>query len=237
MKKVSLYILAILFVSVISVAVTHAKIQPEVKEELSSFTSVDAKVDMSDIKLVKCDKYQIEINHCVPQEKIHYNVENNRLIITTELNNNAISQPNLNCHNKITVYAPQIDIIKLSSNAGDVMLDSQKTNELSININSGDIRIENSSIKNSNISTNCGDISILNTKIKDVNASAKTGDANIDLLEQCNLKLIVKGGTIKVDDEEYEKEYINNVSSDNNVNVQVSCGDINVKHKKTSNYI
>lgn len=251
MKKRNLIMLAALFTFAIGIASVHAKTNSEIKsEDLDLFTTIEANVDTSDIKIVKGDKCKIEINYRRPEEKISYNVKNNTLMITGKRSWNIFSWFGSKKYNVITVYAPKIDSAKLNAKSGDIVVDSFDMNELSTNASSGDVKIENSNtqkvivdttsgdinvqnskLHDSNVNTNSGDINISNTQMENMDVIAHSGDINIELIEQANLKLKAGSGTIKVDGKSYEREYTESNSSKNNINAEVSSGDIRITHK------
>ena len=232
MKKRNLIIMAALFTFTIGIASVHAKSNSEIKsEDLDSFTTVEAKVNTSNINIVKGDKYKIEIDYRQPKEKINYKVKNNKLIINTKRKWSIFPEFGPQPYNVITVYAPDIENVKFNSKSGDFLLDSFKISELSVGTISGDIKLETSDMQKVAIKTTSGDLDIYDVRIKDINTATISGDINMNLVEQSNLKLKSVSGTIKIDGKIYEREYNEDNSFGSNINVKSSSGDITITHR------
>lgn len=220
MKKRNLIIMAALFTFTIGIASVHAKSNSEIKsEDLDSFTTVEAKVNTSNINIVKGDKYKIEIDYRQPKEKINYKVKNNKLIINTKRKWSIFPEFGPQPYNVITVYAPDIENVKFNSKSGDFLLDSFKISELSVGTISGDIELEDSNVQKIYVKTTSGDMNIKSSKLQDVNVSTVSGDIKLETSDMQKVAIKTTSGDLDIYDVRIKDINTATISGDINMNL------------------
>ena len=128
-------------------------------QNLDAFTSIQADMNVMDLKVVSGDSYSIQYKASkkfVPE----FEVKNNCLTIKQTQNVSfSTATRNAKCTVTVTV-ADSLDSVKIQSDVGDITLSDQTITTFSLYADAGDIDLENCTFTNMDISTDAGDIDI-----------------------------------------------------------------------------
>lgn len=201
-------------------------------EEVESFTNVEVQVNVLDVYIQSGDKYEVNIE-CDERVKPELEINDNTLILKSLKNvKNLPSDIKNVCY--ITVPADiSLDSINMNSDIGDVQLDNILAQNSILTVSIGDIIVNNSDIQILGIDAPVGDVTLVDTKFDNIQAQVDAGDIQITTTENLSdysFDIQTAIGDININDREYEENYTKTGSTDKQIKVISSVGDVKVNY-------
>ena len=192
-------------------------------QNLDAFTSIQADMNVMDLKVVSGDSYSIQYKagrKLVPE----FEVKNNCLTIKQ---NQKISFSHATGNAKCTVtvtVADSLDSVKIQSDMGDITLSDQTITTFSLYADVGDIDLENCAFGKSTLETDAGDFKLKNCTFTALSLSTDAGDIDLENCTFTNMDISTDAGDVDIDSKEDLSGY--------RIDLDTSYGDVTVNHKK-----
>ena len=192
-------------------------------QNLDAFTSIQADMNVMDLKVVSGDSYSIQYKASkkfVPE----FEVKNNCLTIKQTQNVSfSTATRNAKCTVTVTV-ADSLDSVKIQSDVGDITLSDQTNTTFSLYADAGDIDLENCAFGKSTVETDAGDFDLKNCTFTALSLYADAGDIDLENCTFTNMDISTDAGDIDIDSKEDLSGY--------RIALDTSYGDVTVNHKK-----
>ena len=206
------------------------------KTEIDSFTNIDINTNVSEIRIIPSDSYAIE--YSTDSSNFDYEVKNDSLVVTSTGEAVNISVNFTSKKDYLYIYVPsdcQLNDITITSSVGDIDINSQTCESLSIDLGVGDININNSNFSSVNIDSDTGDVEgssvtissdlTIQNDVGDTEISLTAGNYNIDLETDC--------GDITVNGNDVDDGVSQSFHESNNgasISISANTGDIEVNY-------
>lgn len=204
----------------------------EKTEELGEFQKLDIQTSVMDVTVTTGTNYSISYN-CSNNLVPVYEVKDGVLTVTQK-GKHIWSWNNNHCDMKITVPADtKLDQCKISSSVGDIDISGLHADTFSTSASVGDIHITDSELTNSDLSTSTGDIDMKGITFSTMIITSSVGDVDLNAdnsLSDYEMNLTTSVGNVEINNRKQGKNYSNNGSSNNELTVHASTGDVTVNY-------
>ncbi len=202
------------------------------QENLDKFDSIDIKVDLDNIEIIKGDRYAIELEYYKDSNDIIYKVENGKLIVKEPSRNSMINfgfnigfvyTPSF-----MKVYVPQdvnLNNLDVHSSNSDIKIKDIKSNTISVKCDYGDTIFEDMAASVFNVEVGNGKLAMKNIKAKEIITENKYGELKVEGLESDIFKNVVVNGSATFD----------NIEVSSSFKIENEYGDVNIKNSFINN--
>ena len=222
------------------ISVTEADIINKT-EEISPFDELQINATVSDIYIIKGDKYELEIN--APEELMPEIKEQSGKLIIKQPKIGVVNIINASVYYKLTVPSDKtiktdIDVTSgnvtieninvegyVSQTSGNVDVTGIASTNLRLNATSGDASVNSCQIDEISMDHTSGTISMNDVTSKKVTINSTSGDLNANNAVTDEINVDVTSGTITAIDCDFKNVKINGTSSDVNMNLKGDVSD------------
>lgn len=201
-------------------------------EEVGEFQKLDIQTNVMDVTIGTGTTYSISYN-CTNSLIPIYEVKDGTLTITQK-GSHTWSWGNNHCDMKITVPADaKLDQCKITSKVGDIDVSNLHAGTFTTNASVGDVDITDSELTNGDVSSSTGDINMKGITFDTMTITSSVGDVNFQSnsnLADYEMDLGTSVGDVEVNNRDQGKNYSNNGSSNNELTINASTGDVNVEY-------
>ena len=216
-----------------------------INKELDSFEDLDITLQYGDVEIISGDKYFVELSYNKKYDEVKYDVQNNKLIITSENKKNLkfdidfFGKSYKNKKVKVKIYVPEgseISTSNLNLESGDLILKNLNIGTMNIEDEYGDNKIDNIYSKILNIEASSGDIEINNVNSDEISLICEYGDIDLKNINSNKLKAYLESGELDIDKLKVESLVVESEYGDifgknlitNGVDFKIESGDVDL---------